>query len=39
MTHRKFLTRQQATYQLGLMDAAQCKEPAGVKVACREACT
>lgn len=33
---RRFLTRQQATYQLGLMDAAQRKEPAGVRVACRD---
>jgi hypothetical protein len=33
---RKFLTRRQATYALGLMDAAQRKEPRGVKVACRD---
>lgn len=33
---RKFLTRQEATYRLGLMDAAQRKEPAGVRVACRD---
>lgn len=33
---RVFLTRQQATYALGLMDAAQRKEPAGVRVACRD---
>jgi hypothetical protein len=33
---RRFLTRQQATYRFGLMDAAQRKEPAGVRVACRD---
>lgn len=33
---RKFLTRRQATHALGLMDAALRKEPAGVKVACRD---
>ncbi len=33
---RVFLTRVQATYALGLMDAALRKEPRGVRVACRD---
>jgi len=33
---RVFLERKEATYLLGLMDAAQRREPRGVRVACRD---
>ncbi len=33
---RVFLTRVQATYALGLMDAGLRREPRGVRVACRD---
>lgn len=35
----EFLTRAEATYRLGLVDASLRREPAGVKPACRDRST